>query len=105
MGMFVNLIILNVKEEKIEKISGLFLCCLRLLPACQTNPSVIGEPQYRDFESFEALSEYLRWQPESTPLASAHREPRCLGFPKNCIETFEKVSSVHTLALGNVRCP
>lgn len=62
---------------------------LAIFFACQTNPAFIGDPQYRDFESFEALSEFLRWQPGSTPLASAHRGGPMPGFPENCIETFE----------------
>ena len=42
------------------------------------------------FDTPAELHEYFRWRPERSPLLGAHRGGPALGFPENCLATFER---------------
>jgi len=66
------------------------------LSCVQTDEGESGK-QYVSFESAAELRAYLRWHPDRTPLIGAHRGGPAVGFPENCIATFER-------ALGYAPC-
>jgi glycerophosphoryl diester phosphodiesterase len=70
-----------------KKILLLTLSILCLLGSI--NLGIAQEKHSLRFSDVNALKFYFRWNPNRTPLVSAHRGGPMSNYPENCIETFE----------------
>jgi len=71
----------KIKRLRLVALVWLVSVCA-LLHAGQAHTVAFGEPG--------ELHEYLRWRPDRSPLLGAHRGGPSLGFPENCLATFER---------------
>lgn len=73
-----------------NQILRLLLFVLYLFGAC-------SEPKaqhYIQTESVEDLKDFFTWSEDRIPVVSAHRGGPQIGFPENCIETFQNTLSI-----------